>query len=343
MNLGLRKKYLLIFLLFISNTVKAQCIDSIESAFDELGRKGQKVRIKTSKKEFPSKHEYRITIKNKFGKGNHFQGATIIPNTNSKYFVISGADKNVKKSWLYFGKFTYLKRKIQAELIDRYEIKFNHDQWHVGGLGIDRNVLAVPMETLGLESNSSTIHFYQINIDERNEKILLKPFSQKIISKGFGAGAVDIILKETRNQILVDVGIFTGGKFKFLENINLHRNTINDLTGRVYETDAFKGANVDFVKDCKGSYYLISSHNESFLQVFNTKKNALTLYEFNQKSDNQESAVKKVKTRKLQCGVNCNFRAAAGVVAEENKLKVFSVKFYRSRWNQLIKGRLFQN
>ncbi|MDA8793958.1 hypothetical protein N9N67_11980, partial [Bacteriovoracaceae bacterium] len=294
---------------------------------------------------FPKKHEFRMTIKNKFGKGNHFQGATIIPNTNSKYFVISGADKKVKKSWLYIGKFETLKKKskTEAKLLNRIELGFENNEWHVGGLGIYGDVLAIPMESLGQEKNSSTISFYQIRVDSKLDAISLVKLKREISLNGFGAGAVDIISNESsKDSILkMDVAIFTGGKFKFFEKINLMVNDKIVSTTKIFATDAFRGSNVDLVKNCKGQYYLLSLHNDSFLEVFNTRKNSISLYRFDHKTIKEKTAVEKIKTKRIRCRTNCNFRAAAGVILDENKLKLFSVKFYRSRWKQMIKGRFF--
>ncbi|MDA8791795.1 hypothetical protein N9N67_01045 [Bacteriovoracaceae bacterium] len=360
-----------LYLIMISSAHLAfsseQCLNNVEQVVKNLTNYQKSVKIKANTKNvFANKQSFRMSPLNKFGFHNHLQGATLIPGTNNKYFLVSGGDQKLNQSWLYLGKYTDTNGFKKAVLLKSFPLISRFNRWHVGGIGIHNQTIALPMETIGMHKSAS-VYFYKLELNQETDHAELIKLPREIHLSDFGGGAVDIEKKRNYGRGLYDLVVFDNRKINYFPKINITHNRpfsrpIRKVTRKwlrknpspprnestlyantIFASKVFKASNVDIIKDCQENYYFLSVHNKSFLPPVNTKKNGVTLYTFNPKSRGLQFANKEILSKKLRCRKHCNFRAAAGSIVENGKLKIFSTPYFRKKRGRLLRGKLFSN
>lgn len=299
------------------------CLDNVEDAFKKLPIKGKKFKL-NSEKMFKNKKEYRNTLLNKLGLDNHFQGITYLKDKD--VVVLSGGNVNTKSGMLLV---TNPLNQKNARFNKRIDVKGENELWHAGSIARLQNLLIVPVERFK-PTKKSEIQFFNIDNPSVPQKM---DFSVKINDDK--TGAVDAIIDKKSKKIKVfafdtkSFSIYESKTSKIEEGFKF----VKKMNSKV-----FNGANMKVVQQCDGKIYFAELTNDGIVPPFLNGKNIVNLYHFDEKAD----STKRVLKKKFDCDKYCNFRGAASVVTEDNRLELIASKMYREKRKDLIKMSRFE-
>lgn len=331
----MKKSFLLLGLL-ASSISWGSCLKDVEGSFNRIGENVTPLSVWTH--DFISSNMYMQKLSNKIGLNTHFQGLVRIP--GSSKFVMSGGDFYSRTGNLFVIDFASQEGK---ELLEKNfsdddtktaseEDKFiqnviagSKNSWHVGGLGIMENILAVPVENA--LAGSSVVDFYDLSNPENPVKLDIS-----IIRPGFKTGSV-IIFRNSENKIIVGAN---SDQLKLMEFFQSKTTNIQDgfeEKTRAVEMQA-NGQGSVVLNQCDGKKFLIDFNNTSPVAPIIWGKDYVRLYSFNETTFRIELIGKRTfKTKRF-----CNFKASGtATITESGKLAIYGSHFYRHGKGKRVK------
>jgi hypothetical protein len=135
-------------------------IEDVEAAFARISVQGRHLTA-SANGQIPEPG-YRVSIKNRFGLWNHFQGVQRLPGTD--YLVVSGSNPRSSLSQLFV-----LRQDDDGngEVVARIDV--DPVMWHVGGLSMLGSILAVPIH--GGSPRQAKVVFYDLANPEQPRKL----------------------------------------------------------------------------------------------------------------------------------------------------------------------------
>jgi hypothetical protein len=321
---------LLLILLHTYAWASGECLMNVKEQFENLSPHGDDITIKVKKGVFIDM-SYTNRPLNNLGIDNHFQGIQKLPGLNN--FVITGSDINEKSGDLIVIN--------NGEIVRRLTLE-KWPYWHPGGIQVQDNILAVPVEEYK-KSEISKIYFYDladvtyptklpILIDIPRTKsgaVLFHRFpSGQYIIGSYNMNVVDFYFSKSTNLLdgFENIPRYSFDKQKF------------DFGGK--PPFYFGAQSVNFIPQCDGKLFMVFFENTGKVTPIFSKDDRALLFSLDFKA--KGNPVSLVLVKGFTCGKRCNFAAATGTYINQGKLFIYSSPHYLTFRQNLYNIREFK-
>ena len=318
-----------------SSTVAAQqpadslavpILADVEAAFARISARGR--HLTASANGRIPEPSYRVSLRNRFGLWNHFQGVQRLPGT--AYLVVSGSNPRSSLSQLFV-----LRQDGDGtgQVVARIDV--DPVMWHVGGLSMLGSILAVPIH--GGSPRQAKVVFYDLGNPEQPRKL---PFEINRPSRK--ASATGLTRLRNGHYLAAVVAQFDGLPLRvdfYLSRTQALEDgfdpepamwlvsEVQARPGQERTFDHFQAIN--FVSQADGRLFLVGFHNTFASASALPGRDYADLYEviFPEASIHAETArldkpvIVKIANRMMRCTSGyCNMDAAAGLYIDPDTL-----------------------
>jgi hypothetical protein len=210
----------------------------------------------------------------------------------------------------------------------RYDINIEDELWHAGGIALSEEILILPMERFK-PNKYSRIHFLSFR-DIHN----VVAYSKSHTISDNKTGASDLIFDPQLKKNLLFA--FDTKEIKIFQSKTKQINKGFDLVQSI-KSEIFSGSNMKVLQQCDGDIFVVNLTNTGLLPPIINSKNQLTLYRYLV----GEKQFQEILQKDFECEKDCNFRGAASLISQENKLMLIASKMYRESRNGQIKFKIF--
>ncbi len=297
---------------------------------------------------------YTSSIKNKLGFRNHFQGIQRLRDSN--YLIVSGSNPHQATPTLFIVKMAS-RREVgdwaSNVMIDKKPpgkdaiiktVAIDSKLWHVGGLGLLGNLLAIPL--YGGKPLHGKIIFYDVENPENPRKLdfeIDRPYRKayEVALTKLSNGRFIAAVESGRDGLPRRLDFYLSKSRNILDGFQNKHLTwlISDVQARKEEDKNFGNfQSITFIQQSDGRLYLVGIHNTAPHLGILPGKDYADLYEvvFPEKITRMQNPVlaepiiTKIANRQFSCkGGYCNMDAASCLYIDSGgRMTIYSTAFW---------------